>query len=197
MKSAYLVGASSLLMLLVPQACTDSNSNEFKGRIFVAPLNNSSGEFVGLAVDYLPVSGSRDEIELVEVKIVSPTAHFIGVKEVNDCIRMPSSGRMTLIDASGSISASERVFLAAYAPVEDLSTQGEGGAGGGNVGGTRPPPTCTGALLDDVAWPTTGAKVVQLPEGGAGNEDDGGDEDEEDSGDDDGGSSNQAGANGS
>ncbi len=139
-------------------ACSDE-SGDVDGRLFVAPLTASDGTAVGLAVDFIPTSGDPSRIDQIELEVVSSGAEFLDAGD-RVCMRFARTGRLSLLAASGQLEPTARVILRARHP--SLTNGVDGGAGAGGTAGNENP-TCTGALIDDAAWPTRGAQVVVLP----------------------------------
>jgi hypothetical protein len=157
---------------LLAFAC-EGDDGTIDGRIFLAPIASETGTNVGLAVDFRRTRGPREDVERLGLRVLSTVGLFLSGNAVDPskdlCLQFPSSGRLSLM-AEGDLQPSARVRVSVHRPVD--VARGTSSAGSRSDGGapSTESDACSGAMIDDAAWPTRGAQVIVLddPDEGAG-----------------------------
>lgn len=149
----------------IATACTDED-RQLRGRLLVGTIAAEDGTAVGLAVEFLRTSGSRDAMRDVALEVFAQGDLLLSSTGAAAALCLPfsESGRVSLLAQDGKLDASSRVMLVAhYQPVSEATDAGN------NSATAAAPISCAGLVIDDAVWPTRGAQVIPLPAtGGAG-----------------------------
>jgi hypothetical protein len=172
-------------------------SDQLDGRVFLSTIESSDGTAVGIAIDFIPTAGDFDpnRIELA-IDVRGDRLIWNAQDFASACIRLPAR-RLDLLASDGKLDPTSRVTVSAQliksgggTSVSSGGTPAGGAAGANSAGqmstggvdsaaGTSSslvPPigACTGQILDDAVWPTSGAQVVNLGGSGGGGSPNGG-----------------------
>jgi hypothetical protein len=161
------------------------SSDELEGRLFLSSIQTADGTTVGLAIDFVPTSGTFSA-QKVQIAIdVDGDQLWFGEQAVSSaCIGLPAQ-RLNFLAVDGELDATSRVRVQAFRLDKERPDSNTAGGGSGQagaetsgVGGVAPThaggaaasggvapsavrssSACGGTLLDDAVWPTRGARV--------------------------------------
>lgn len=165
-RANWLAWSARLGAAVVIGLASCSDDTRIDGQVFISGIKDAMGNNIGVAVDFIPTRSDVDPAEVVvDIHVSGGKLLVSGVATDAACVRMPSSGRLTLPADAGKLATEARVLVIALR--ENALNFGVPAAtpmGGSGGTASTPSASCPGAPIDDAIWPNPGA--TSLPSAG-------------------------------